>query len=527
MRKYFINNLMKNILIIIGIIIISLIQVGTSLIHTFAFNSLLDKNIKGFLSWYGIGLLLWIIFIVGNYFLEIAKTNVIQNMIGEMRRDIAISITKKSFSKFKEKDTGEFVSLLNNDMNMIETLGFDNIYNIISTVSLTLLSLITLLTFDFRIMLITIAMTFVISFVPNLMMKRITNATKLYSDKNSEFMSKVHDLVTGYETLYYLGNKRHLLKQVDNASEDFKESKIMYGKDTGLVNSVISTISVFAQIIIMISTGYFAYIGLVTFGAITSTASVAGNVFGSLSSFNQYLMSIKSIKPILEKIHDNSIDLDPTAKQLNLNEEFEKISINNLNYDYSGLNVLNNFNLDIKKGNKYALIGPSGSGKSTLISILLGNLKDYEGSIKFNNNELKEVESNELINHISFVSDKTHIYNDTLLNNITLWDEYPTEDIQNAILKSNLQEMETRLNEEISEKDLSEGQKQRIGLARAFLKNRNIIVLDEATANLDSKNSEEIENIILNSPELTYITVTHHLEDDRKSMFDDIISLKS
>lgn len=529
MKKYIKKFGIENSLITIAIIAISVVQVGTSLIHTFAFNSLLENNISGFIKWYAIGLILWLTYIIGTYFLEIVKTKVIQGMVLEMRKDYVSRITQETFVNYKSRDVGEYVSTLNNDMNLIESSGFNSIFNMISTLILTLLSLVTLFTFDYRIMLITVTLSLVLTFIPNLLTNRISEATKTYSTNNSEFLSRIHDILTGYETLYYLGNKKRIVNQIVTTSEKFKQSKVNYTKESELVNSVISTISVFAQILIMVATGYFAYTGSVSFGAITSTASVSGNVFSSLSSFNKYLMNIKSVKPLIEKISNSSIvdiKIDNLDKDISLTR-VDSLYIRDLSFSFEGKRIFDKFNLEIKKGGKYAVIGSSGSGKSTLVNIILGNLKNYEGNVLINEVELKDVNENKIINQISFVGSKVHIYHDTLLNNITLWDDYSDSEINTALSDSNLEELKHRLLEQTNEKELSEGQKQRIGLARAFLKKRQFIILDEATANLDSSNALEIENLILSKDGLTYITVTHHLKDNRYDLFDRIITLSN
>ena len=126
----------------------------------------------------------------------------------------------------------------------------------------------------------------------------------------------------------------------------------------------------------------------------------------------------------------------------------------------------------------------------------------------------------------AYVGSQTHIYNDTLRNNLTLWNEAITDThIKEALERVNLLSFLSRIDEQVSDGSFSEGQKQRIGLIRAFLKGSSVVIFDEATANLDHKNATRIEHLLLNDPNITYITVTHHLIKENELYFDEIIRL--
>ena len=522
MNRYFKTYKLRTTLIVLGVICLSGVTVGTSLIHTFAFDALLNQSLVGFLSWYGIGLGLWLVLILGNYALKVARTALIQDMSTMLRTEYAHSVASQTLVNYKAKDVGEYVSFLNNDIKLIETSGFDSVFNIVSTMSLTFISLLTLWSFDVRIMFITIVLAWLLTVIPNFLTKRITKATASYSDSSASFVNKITDFLSGYETLYYLGNKFRLSQQVENTSSLYKEAHVRYVKDNGVVNALISLLSVCSQIIVMGSTGYFAYLGIVSFGAMTSTSTVAANVFHALSNFSQYRMNIKSVKPLLEKIENTHAQ--PT---LDVTEGFEMMVMENVSMQYQDHVVFDDLDLVIEKGKKYAMIGASGSGKSTLLQIMLGNETNYSGSVRYNNRDLKTMTSDALMDHFAFIGNAVHIYQDTLYNNITLWETVVQADVSEALKKANLTDFEPRLQEVMHQNMLSEGQKQRIGLARAFLKKRAVYVFDEATAHLDALNSEWIEDVLLHQDDITFISVTHHLKEERKHLYHEVISLSN
>jgi multidrug ABC transporter, ATPase/permease protein len=278
--------------------------------------------------------------------------------------------------------------------------------------------------------------------------------------------------------------------------------------------------SVIAQMLILLLTGLLIIFGNITVGTITSVGQISGNIFNSLSTINQLQVTIKSVNPILKKFHDF-----PEGPKTCI-ATIQDVHFENVSYHFGEKAIFEGFTQTFKKGGKYAITGCSGSGKSTLLNIFLGNLKDYEGTILFGKLESKEIDENSIVSKCAYVGSQTHIYNDTLRNNLTLWNEVITDtQIKEVLERVNLLSFLSRIDEQVSDGSFSEGQKQRIGLIRAFLKGSSVVIFDEATANLDHNNATRIEHLLLSDPNITYITVTHHLIKGNEPYFDKIIRL--
>lgn len=195
--------------------------------------------------------------------------------------------------------------------------------------------------------------------------------------------------------------------------------------------------------------------------------------------------------------------------------------------------TLDNINFTFEKGKKYALVGKSGSGKSTLLKLISGYYDDYEGSLKFDYSEIYDIERNSLYSEISLIHQNTFLIDDTIKNNITLFEDYSLSEYENAILKSNLSEVieslpnksETKIGEDGIL--LSGGQKQRISIARAIIKGSNILLLDESTSSLDSQTAFEIENELLSMDNITIIYSTHKYNKETFKKFDCILVLNN
>ena len=184
------------------------------------------------------------------------------------------------------------------------------------------------------------------------------------------------------------------------------------------------------------------------------------------------------------------------------------------------------------KGKKYVIVGTSGSGKTTLIKLLQGFYNQYTGSIRINNIPLPKISEHQLLDYISSVNQNVFLFEDTIYNNLTMFTKPSDEKLNQVLTKTGitqmLKEMPDELNSMIIEngKNLSGGQKQRLSLARTLLRNPQVLIVDEATSNLDLTSSVEIEKLLLSLENTLVINVTHKLIPDILVDYDEIIVLK-
>ena len=204
------------------------------------------------------------------------------------------------------------------------------------------------------------------------------------------------------------------------------------------------------------------------------------------------------------------------------------INVENLSKNFGDLKVLKNISTTINKGEIISIIGPSGSGKSTLINILNGDLKNYEGSVEWDNRELKQFDIKAAI---STMNQKVQLLNLSIKDNIILNKEYNDklfrEVLENCKLVDVIDNLEEKENTILDNKNLalSGGQLQRLGLARSLYHKKDVFIIDEGTANLDSKLADDIEEIILNDKESTVIMITHRNSEKIENLADKVITL--
>ena len=517
MKKYILKYKLLNLIHIILIGFSSAFLVGASVTLSIMLNKLVESDFKGFLIWLGIEFGVYLLFLADTYLIRVNQTKLIQKMTLSLRDDYINSLTRKSFSEFKNKTVGEHLSILNNDIKIIEESGFESFYSLVSTVFTTFFSIIALFSYDYRIVLLSILLTLILTYLPRNFAHKMEKAMKRFSIGNETFISSLTDQLLGYDTLYYSNKKEMLSIKCGEVIKKFIFEKIVFIKTSSLIEIIMSLFSIISQMLVLLLTGYLIILKQVSIGSISSVGQIS-----SLTTFNQLQVSISSVNIIFEKFGA----FEKSSHYRYIDKNIEEIKLTNVGYSFKDKEIFKNINCSFEKGKNYAIVGESGSGKSTLINIILGNNKQYSGSVKYNDVEISDIEESQLFKSVSYIGNITHIYHDSLRNNLTLWDNKINEsEIINILKQVNLIDLIPRLDDEVSMSFLSEGQKQRLGIARAYLTKTNVIIMDESMANLDRDNAFLIENQLLNDPTRMYITVSHHLQEKLLDRFHSIITL--
>lgn len=255
---------------------------------------------------------------------------------------------------------------------------------------------------------------------------------------------------------------------------------------------------------------------------ITYMTNIVDDVFHRIIEhdfgISEFTANMKRISEILENdsLKDEEFG-NKVYKDILGRVEFENVEFK---YENSNKNVLSNINFKIEPNTKIAIVGKSGAGKSSIFKLLLKEYENYMGIIKFDGHNIKEFNENSFRNSITVVNQEPVLFNMSIKENLLMVDENATiEDIVNACKKANIdeyiQKLPNKYDEIINENssNISVGQKQRIAIARAILKDTPIILFDEATSSLDNYSKKKIEETINElSKNKTVIVIAHSLE---------------
>ena len=275
-------------------------------------------------------------------------------------------------------------------------------------------------------------------------------------------------------------------------------------------------------------------LGQETFGTIIAFVQLLDFVVTPVQSLGEVLANKKGAETLIEKTFNEIITSEEDQSDKTICDKFkEKIQFKNVSYKYNNSDnyALKDINLTFEKGKSYAIVGASGSGKSTLINMLLGYQNSYEGNIKIDSNELNKLDIDSLYKIITVIQQNVYIFDDTIRANITMNKKFDDRSLNDAIKNAGLKDFifKKGLDYMCGEngKNLSGGEKQRISIARALLSKSEILLVDEATAALDTINSQKIIESIQSLNNTTRIVVTHKINESILKEFDNIIVMKN
>jgi len=241
---------------------------------------------------------------------------------------------------------------------------------------------------------------------------------------------------------------------------------------------------------------------------------------GTVSPFGLLNNEEKDIHVYFDKF--NSLEADSNLQPDNSSLQ-QTLSLRDVTVSVNGHVIVQPVTFTIEKGKKYALLGDSGTGKSTLLNFLAGRNHEFTGEVILDGKSLSKEQIVQLRNITAYNPQKNHIFNATVKDNITLWEERPFEEESSQMGLNQF----TNAQEVVSEHGtkLSGGQRQRLALARTLLESDKVLLLDESTANLDLESARSIEAQLLQNPNLTLVIVTHHFFEEHRDLFDEVIYL--
>lgn len=530
MYKYLKKHKWQVTVVSILLIIISLLEVSTQLIRTFSTNNLIDGNVSSFIWWNIFSFGIWMLILFLNYNEWVFESKTIQKLNTSIRTEITTDLSNSSYSKFHDQKEGAYVSWMSNDINTIEQIGFKNVFFIITFIANIVFSSISLFFFHYSLVITVVIFTILMIYIPKKLSKKLDAATLVITQENERFISKIQNVLSGFDSLFSLNLMKILPTKTKQASEELLKKNVLYTKEKSVLFVFINFLNVVSQIVIITQTGILAAFGIISIGALMTTGALAALIFNSIGQMSNLVLLIRSTKPIFAKFEqlkeEQKSEPDNDISKI---ESF--IKLHNLGFRINDKHILKDINMEFKIGGKYAIVGQSGSGKSTILKILMGYYKNYEGTITLDKQELKNCNSENIREQIAYIEQNVYLFDTTIKNNITLEREFDTEQLQksieNSALNQLLSELPKGLETPVGEngRNLSGGQKQRISLARNLLGNKHIVLIDEGTSSLDSKNAMEIESLLVNNKYLTVIMVTHHLNPEIKEKLDHVYEI--
>ena len=457
----------------------------------------------------------------------------IKNTVNYLRCDIFTKILNKDMKDFSLDNSGKYISILYNDIKIIEDSLLNNIFLVISSFISFIISLLFLFSISPSIVIFIVIFGILGFVIPNALSKKLIVEKNNYSHNLEEITSVTKDLFSGFEVIkgFNIGSKINTIFK--NSSNTVESTK----KKCSILESIIKgfslSFSVTVYLGVLILGGYLMYKGEISVGTAIIIIQLSTHIVGPVKTSISLINQIKSVSLIADKIDEILYDSCEDIEEVSLPKFENCIEVKNLDFSYTNdRKALNNINLTFEKNKKYAIVGESGCGKSTLIKLLMRYYKDYNGDILIDNKDIHKIFSNDLYKNMSMIQQNVFMFDDSIKENIKLFANYSDEEVLSICDRSGLSNLISRLPDGINSlvgengNRLSGGEKQRIAIARSLINNTKILILDESTSALDNETAYNLESSLLSIDDLTLIVVTHKLIKNILLNYDEIIVMK-
>ena len=470
---------------------------------------------------------------LAEYIDGLVMSKYIKNTVNYLRTDIFYKIIDKDIKDFSLDNSGKYISILYNDIKIIEDNFLNNIFQVIASILSFSIS-IAVLFYISPVVVIFIVFFGVLGFIiPNALSKKLVIAKNDYSTNLEEITSVTKDLFSGFEVIKGFNISKKINQVFKYNSNNVETSKRKYSIIEAIIRGFSISFSVTIYLGVLILGGYLMYHNRITVGTAIIIIQLSTHIVGPVKTSISLINQIKSVSLIAKKIEDILKSSSEDIEENNLENFNNCIEINNLSFSYNEeRKAIDNINLTFEKNKKYAIVGESGCGKSTLIKLLMRYYNDYEGNIKIDDNDLKSIYSSDLYKNMSMIQQNVFMFDDTIKENIKLFANYSDEKVIKACKRSGIYNLIERLPNGIDSlvgengSKLSGGEKQRIAIARSLINDTQILILDESTSALDNETAYNLESSLLELDDLTLIVVTHKLIKNILLNYDEIIVMR-
>ena len=461
------------------------------------------------------------------------RNKLVRQIMSRYKNKVFKSILDRDYREFSKEKSGKFISILTENMKKIEQDYLHQYFNISKNISLMIFSLVAMFIGNWFLTLLVIIASIIPMMISGFIGQKSASLQNSSMIADQKYLAKVKDILAGFLVIKSFNVKEAIGKDYKNESEKLDEIYFIKGKFDVLSN-VISQLS--GMIVFLVAFGggmYLVFGGHTTIGSVTAIVQLVNFVVMPLNEIGMGMSKFREGQATLNSFEVKDVIELQTGKT---KEYFDDvISFSNVDFSYPNAEekIFNHLSLQIKKGEKIAIVGMSGSGKSTLLNLLLRFYDVTSGYISIDNQDLQAISAESLYNLMTIVQQDVYIFDDTLKANITLSQSFTEDDIKKAVQQSGLESyilenelgLQTLCGENGS--NLSGGERQRLSIARALIRKTPILLLDEATSSLDNKVTTEIENSILEIQDLTVLVVTHKLNKSMLKKYNRILFMKN
>lgn len=434
---------------------------------------------------------------------------VAQKVTYKIRNELTEKINKLPMKYFDKRTNGEVLSIISNDVDTLSTGLNQSITQIITSIFTIIGILVMMLSISWEMTLVSL----LILPISAVILKKVIGKSQKYFVKQQEYLGhvngQVEEVYGGHNIVKVFGRENEAIKEFEKDNQELYKSGWRSQFLSGLMHPLMNFVGNVGYVAVAILGGYFAVKGRITVGNIQSFIQYNKQFTQPIGQVAQISSTIQSMLAAAERIFEfleEKEEVEDVKNPLSTDGLKGNIKFEHVHFGYDPeKTIINDFNADVKDGQKIAIVGPTGAGKTTMVKLLMRFYDVNSGAILLDGHNIKEFKRGELRKMFGMVLQDTWLFGGTIKENIKYSkpDATDSEVIESAkaahvhhYIKTLSKGYDAKINEEST--NISAGQKQLLTIARVILANPKILILDEATSSIDTRTEQQIQSAMDN-----------------------------
>ena len=458
-----------------------------------------------------------------SYILSIAMVRISQSVVYKMRKDLFEKLNKVSISYFDKNQTGDIISKMSYDIDTINTSLATDVVQIFTSVITVVISFIMMLIMSPILVLVFIVTIPISVTITRVLSKIVKKKYRLRNQKLGELNGFSEEMITGQRTIQSYVQEESVLKKFDQINDEASKASYESGYYSTTVGPSVNFVSNLSVALVGVFGGILYFYGNISLGKLTSFTLYSRRFSGPINQMSNIIADIQSALAAAERVFhviDEEEEPADTENAKTYTDIKGDVSFKDVTFGYVQHQiVLNNVSFEAPKGKVVAIVGPTGAGKTTLVNLLMRFYDVNQGQILIDNHETRTLTRKSLRKAFSMVLQDTWIFHGTVFENIAYGNgDVSRLEVEEAAKKARIHSFISHLPEGYNTiltdegLNISKGQKQLLVIARAMLSKTKMLILDEATSNVDTHTEVQIQKAMLALMEnKTTFVIAHRL----------------
>ena len=470
-------------------------------------------------------LVVYLFYSAGQLLQGLLSARLSQRIVKQMREELFGKIIDLPIRYLDTHSHGDVMSRMTNDIENISTTVSQSLPSLFSGVLTIIGTMSIMLWYCWQLALLSFATVILTLFATKILSKNVRKFSRKRQKLLGQLNGTVEEMISGYRTVVAYNHQDVTIEEFCNTSDSLTKAGIRTDIFSGVMGPIMNCIGNIGFVIITAFGGYFAINGMISVGVISAFIVYAKQFSKPINEiaqiYGQLQTAIAGAERVFIVLDEANEDMSGEALRENTDAT---VKFQNVKFSYQpGHPVIQDYTLTVPSGKKVALVGSTGSGKTTVVNLLMRFYDIDSGDIFINGQNVRDISREELRKNVAIVLQDTVLFSDTIRNNLLYANESATQvQLDEAVQMSHCSEMLRRLPQGYETiltgagANISQGQRQLLAIARAFVADPKILILDEATSNVDTRTEKAIQDAMqLVMQNRTSIVIAHRLSTIR------------